>query len=129
MGLRSHSEQRRQLQQLQQWILSRLSERLGMPATAIDVHQPFARYGDRFAQGRAIDRRTGGAPGPPCHADPALRLSQRRGPRAVSGAWPARRVGIATASDEYADEPIAVVGIGCRFPGSPSPNAFWDLLE
>ena len=33
------------LHDLQQWILSRLSERLGIPATAIDIHQPFARYG------------------------------------------------------------------------------------
>ncbi|MEM7308295.1 MAG: type I polyketide synthase [Planctomycetota bacterium] len=26
-------------------------------------------------------------------------------------------------------EPIAVIGLGCRFPGAPSPTAFWDLLR
>ncbi|RLV10045.1 polyketide synthase [Streptomyces griseocarneus] len=27
------------------------------------------------------------------------------------------------------DEPIAVVGLSCRFPGAPSPEAFWTLLR
>ncbi len=26
-------------------------------------------------------------------------------------------------------EPIAIVGVGCRFPGANSPAAFWDLLK
>jgi amino acid adenylation domain-containing protein/non-ribosomal peptide synthase protein (TIGR01720 family) len=26
-------------------------------------------------------------------------------------------------------EPIAVIGIGCRFPGAPGPDAFWALLR
>ncbi|MFH8403810.1 acyltransferase domain-containing protein [Streptomyces sp. NPDC018019] len=26
-------------------------------------------------------------------------------------------------------EPIAIVGIGCRFPGGPDPSAFWRLLS
>jgi microcystin synthetase protein McyG len=28
-----------------------------------------------------------------------------------------------------AEEPIAVIGIGCRFPGAGDPEAFWDMLE
>lgn len=26
-------------------------------------------------------------------------------------------------------EPIAIIGIGCRFPGADSPQAFWQLLS
>src|SRR5690348_4108728 len=26
-------------------------------------------------------------------------------------------------------EPIAIVGIGCRFPGAENPRAFWHLLR
>ena len=26
-------------------------------------------------------------------------------------------------------EPIAIVGLGCRFPGAADPAAYWDLLE
>lgn len=25
--------------------------------------------------------------------------------------------------------PIAIVGVGCRFPGAENPEAFWDLLS
>ncbi|MGH2367322.1 MAG: beta-ketoacyl synthase N-terminal-like domain-containing protein, partial [Chloroflexota bacterium] len=26
-------------------------------------------------------------------------------------------------------EPIAIIGMGCRFPGAPGPDAFWRLLS
>lgn len=26
-------------------------------------------------------------------------------------------------------EPIAIIGMGCRFPGAPNPRAFWELLR
>ena len=29
---------------------------------------------------------------------------------------------------EQAVEPIAIVGVACRFPGAPNPQAFWKLL-
>ena len=32
-------------------------------------------------------------------------------------------------ADEFTHpEPIAIVGIGCRFPGANGPEAFWNLL-
>jgi len=27
------------------------------------------------------------------------------------------------------DEPIAIVGLGCRFPGAPNPDEYWRLLD
>lgn len=29
----------------------------------------------------------------------------------------------------FASEPIAVIGLGCRFPGAKDPKAFWQLLR
>jgi acyl transferase domain-containing protein len=34
----------------------------------------------------------------------------------------------AAADTRNADEPIAIVGIGCRFPGGGDPAAFWSLI-
>jgi acyl transferase domain-containing protein len=34
-----------------------------------------------------------------------------------------------TASHDNSFRPIAVIGMRCRFPKSPNPEAFWDLLQ
>jgi acyl transferase domain-containing protein len=33
------------------------------------------------------------------------------------------------AAEREQREPIAIVGMGCRFPGADSPEAFWELLR
>ncbi|MEK6223166.1 MAG: AMP-binding protein, partial [Chloroflexota bacterium] len=30
---------------------------------------------------------------------------------------------------EIKNEPIAIIGVGCRFPGADNPDEFWDLLK
>jgi acyl transferase domain-containing protein len=42
---------------------------------------------------------------------------------ATSGAQPAPVMTMPT------DEPIAIVAVACRFPGSPDPEAYWDVLS
>lgn len=39
-----------------------------------------------------------------------------------------RGTALATAVTTRTDEPIAIVAVSCRFPGAPSPEAFWDVL-
>jgi acyl transferase domain-containing protein len=34
-----------------------------------------------------------------------------------------------TVEERVGAEPIAVIGIGCRFPGASGPEAFWELLR
>ncbi|BBZ66357.1 putative polyketide synthase [Mycolicibacterium insubricum] len=36
---------------------------------------------------------------------------------------------VAAAVTTRTDEPIAIVGLSCRFPGAPNPEAFWELLS
>ena len=33
------------------------------------------------------------------------------------------------AHSDHEDEPVAVIGLGCRFPAAEGPTAFWHLLE
>ncbi|MFO1432611.1 MAG: alpha/beta fold hydrolase [Candidatus Competibacteraceae bacterium] len=34
-----------------------------------------------------------------------------------------------TALEQSRTEPIAIIGLGCRFPSAPSPEAYWQLLR
>jgi acyl transferase domain-containing protein/NADPH:quinone reductase-like Zn-dependent oxidoreductase/NAD(P)-dependent dehydrogenase (short-subunit alcohol dehydrogenase family)/acyl carrier protein len=40
----------------------------------------------------------------------------------------AAKPALAPVTPTRADEPIAIVAVSCRFPGSPNPEAFWDVL-
>ena len=48
-----------------------------------------------------------------------LNLSEKAGAKAVTE----------VKSLAAADEPIAIVSVACRFPGSPDPDAFWQVLS
>ncbi|WP_264990832.1 type I polyketide synthase, partial [Mycobacterium kiyosense] len=48
------------------------------------------------------------------------------GVQASATAAPARPASVRPGAT---DEPIAIVAVACRFPGSPDPDAYWDLLS
>jgi acyl transferase domain-containing protein/acyl-CoA synthetase (AMP-forming)/AMP-acid ligase II/NADPH:quinone reductase-like Zn-dependent oxidoreductase/acyl carrier protein len=50
-------------------------------------------------------------------------------PPSASGPSPKSWRGVAAGGGEARVEPIAIVGLGCRFPGAPDPEAFWTLLR
>ena len=54
-----------------------------------------------------------------------LSLSARAS--AITGAQPAPV--ITSAKTGSTDEPIAIVAVACRFPGSPDPEAYWEVLS
>ncbi len=55
------------------------------------------------------------------------KLQKRRPP--VSGAAVSQTTAAAASPAPRHDEPIAVVGMSCRFPGAADVDAFWDLIR
>jgi acyl transferase domain-containing protein/acyl carrier protein len=113
--------------QVEAWLARRLAAELGVEAATVDPDQPFARFGLGSASmvglaaelERWLGRRL---PETLLYEHPTLRrLSQAlaadgeaAAPRSSQTAW---------------RQPIAIVGLACRFPGAPDPEAFWKLLS
>jgi phthiocerol/phenolphthiocerol synthesis type-I polyketide synthase C len=120
------------------WIVSRLSEQLGLSPTEVDTSLPFAHYGldsvHAIRLTAALEAWLG------CELSPTVayeyptigQLAKHLGEDArAEGPAAGERVGVAAETDGRAahpDEPIAIIGIGCRFPGADGPAAFWRLL-
>jgi acyl transferase domain-containing protein/acyl-CoA synthetase (AMP-forming)/AMP-acid ligase II/SAM-dependent methyltransferase/acyl carrier protein len=114
---------------IRDWLAAWIGRRLNMPAQQIELDRPFAAFGlsslimvtmaahlqrwlnrpvpptllYSYPTPDSIARFLGGEPEP-----------DRESPTPSVGAGPM---------------PIAVIGIGCRFPGADGPEAFWQLLK
>ncbi len=111
------------------WITVRLAQRLALPANQIDPGEPFARYGlDSLAAvelSGALERWLARRLSPTLVYDyPNIRALADH--LAAIAATPPGKVDATPAPAE--GEPIAIIGLGCRFPGADSPAAYWQLL-
>ncbi|HVH47169.1 MAG TPA: acyltransferase domain-containing protein, partial [Labilithrix sp.] len=108
----------------------RLAERLGLEARRIDVHESFARHGldsvGVTALIATLSKDFGRELSPvlawQCPTPIALA-------RHLSGEDAATGSTRADLDRTAQDEPIAIVGMACRFPNAASPHAFWRLLR
>jgi acyl-CoA synthetase (AMP-forming)/AMP-acid ligase II/acyl carrier protein len=118
-------------EEIESWLVGRLAERLDASIESIDPCEPFASYGltSREAvvlSGELEEWLARTLPPTLVWDHPTIRELARflAGPAAPR--QPPPRDPIASGS---AAEPIAIVGLGCRFPGAPDPDAFWSLLR
>ncbi|CQD09704.1 Beta-ketoacyl synthase [Mycobacterium europaeum] len=116
------------------WFVSQLSGELGVPATDIDPSRPFAYYGldsvHAIRLTAALESWLGRELSPTLPYEyPTIDLLSRH--LADEGADRERIAAPAAQSDGAppTDEPIAIIGIGCRFPGADGPAAFWRELS
>ncbi|VBB05120.1 phosphopantetheine attachment site [Lucifera butyrica] len=115
--------------EIQEWLLCRLAERLKVDKNKIGIHEPLYNYGLDSAEAVII---TG---------EMSEWLGRTISPTLV---WDypsiAKIVHFLTAAPGEPDagntnqpenklEPVAIIGIGCRFPGAAGPAAFWNLLK
>ena len=121
-------ESARMAKAIEAWLIEQLASRLGVANSAIDVKQPFARYGLDSVSAVNLSENLGQWLGrslePTLAYDyPNVELLARHLADHSAAAGSAPSIGAEPA------EPLAIVGLGCRFPGADSPKAFWKLLR
>ncbi|MEL6223569.1 MAG: type I polyketide synthase, partial [Cyanobacteria bacterium J06627_8] len=122
---------------IQQWLVTQLADKLNVAASQISVHEPFARYGlDSITAIRLsaeLEDWLGRSLAPtivydyPTIASLAAYLGQSE-----EDALSTQSHSFVTSElrkPRQENEAIAIVGMGCRFPGAENLDAFWQLLK
>ncbi|HEX7843260.1 MAG TPA: SDR family NAD(P)-dependent oxidoreductase [Kofleriaceae bacterium] len=117
--------------EIEAWLVRHLAEHLDVSMDAIDPCEPFASHGltsrEAVVLSGELEEWLERTLSPtlvwehPTIRALARSLAEDAAPVATSARDPAPCHGAA--------DPIAIVGLGCRFPGAPDPDAFWSLLR
>jgi len=116
---------------IQAWLVSKLSERLGIAPHEIDIREPFASYGlgstEAVSLAGELAEWLGRQLSPALvYEYPTIEALARH----LAGSTDAPESATKVDQDREAkNEPIAIIGIGCRFPRANNPAAFWQLLR
>ncbi|MFI6174130.1 beta-ketoacyl synthase N-terminal-like domain-containing protein [Nonomuraea sp. NPDC051191] len=116
--------------EIEQWLVARLGGRLGVDPRDIDVAQPLARYGLDSKEAVAITGELADwlgivLPATLAYEYPTIGLIARH----LTGEPASFGDRDRPERDWTRAEPIAIIGIGCRFPGADGPEGLWSLLS
>ncbi len=123
---RSHSVATVPAASVAEWLRAYVARIAGTTPQQIDASQPFTRYGLNSMQTVEMTAELGRFVGTELPATlvwnyPTIQELARFVGGEGSAAMP-------ESSQAATDEPIAIVGIGCRFPGARNLDAYWHLL-
>ncbi len=130
-GQRAKGQSERGPEEIQAWLVSRLAELLDIEASEIDVGEPFASYGLGSTElvslsGELADWLGRKLPAELAYECPTVDILAWR--LANTSSPPQSALAVSQVRDPSA-EAIAIIGIGCRFPGAKDAQAFWNLLR
>ncbi|PRP93233.1 Phthiocerol/phenolphthiocerol synthesis polyketide synthase type I PpsA [Enhygromyxa salina] len=120
---------RAQGHELRAWMVARVAARLGVEPGRVDTARPLAELGLDSAEAVGLSGELEARVGrrlPPTlvYEHPSIDALVAKLDGEASGHSPATRE-----ARRGGHEPLAIVGIGCRFPGADGPAAFWQLLR
>ncbi len=113
---------------IQDWLIRQLAEQLELEPAEIDIHAPFDSYGlssrEAVILSGDLEEWLGRTLSPTlAYEYPTIQAL------AQFLAGEAGRQMPEAPLEKSANEPIAIIGLGCRFPGATSPHEFWRLLR
>ncbi|MBI2331934.1 MAG: AMP-binding protein, partial [Chloroflexi bacterium] len=118
---------------IQAWLVTRIASILEMDATSIDPRQPFTYYGLGSVQAVSLtgdlEDLLGRKLAPTLAWDyPTIELFANH---LANDSQPTKTISALSSSQpsSFTREPIAIIGMSCRFPKAASLGAFWDLLR
>ncbi len=113
--------------EIREWLIHRLATQLDLAPAQIDVERPFASFGlDSVAMvaiAADLERRLGR------RLSPTMLYSAPTVTSLVRILTESAPVAVASAPSPRDDRRIAIIGIGCRLPGTDGVDAFWKLLR
>jgi phthiocerol/phenolphthiocerol synthesis type-I polyketide synthase C len=119
---------RRSDSEIRAWLIARIADRVQAAPETIETSEPFVSYGipskEAVALSGVLEEWLGRQVSPTALWEyPTIdALAAYLASDTYDHPTPA-------GSNEVTQEPIALIGMGCRFPGATDPRAFWQLLS